>query len=36
MEDYIKCELSDGGSPRHINTAREDYIKCELSNGGSA
>ena len=26
MEDYIKCELSDGGSPRHLNTFSNLFI----------
>ena len=26
MEDYIKCELICGGSPRHINTLSNLYI----------
>ena len=26
MEDYIKCELIGGGSPRHLNTFSNSYI----------
>ena len=26
MEDYIKCELIGGGSPRHLNT----FLTCML------
>ena len=26
MEDYIKCELIGGGSPRHLNPASNLFI----------
>ena len=26
MKDYIKCKLSDGGSPRHMNTFSNLFI----------
>ena len=26
MEDYIKCELIHGGSPRHLNTLKKNQL----------
>ena len=26
MEDYIKCELISGGSPRHLNTLKKNLF----------